>query len=149
MSPGTPVLGAADPAVITRPRLWPRWVSTTAWQSTPAVNPGPRATTTGASVMAVPVLRLARMASTRPSKAISRAMSPAGSASTGISPAESRAGMSPAAARRAVMPSTAAVPSYMHWQKDTVRRTAAPVARSPAPLIKTSIVRHAPFPCKM
>ena len=39
-------------------------VSTTAWQSTPAVNPGPSAMTTGASVIFVPRFSLARMAST-------------------------------------------------------------------------------------
>ena len=39
-------------------------VSTTAWQSTPAVKPGPTPMTTGASVMRVPRFRLARMAST-------------------------------------------------------------------------------------
>ncbi|WP_054695667.1 hypothetical protein [Geotalea toluenoxydans] len=52
--PGMPVLASAWPAAINRPRLCPRLVSTTTWQSVPAVKPGPRAITSGASVMAVP-----------------------------------------------------------------------------------------------
>ena len=39
-------------------------VSTTAWQSSPAVKPGPTPMTTGASLIFVPRFRLARMAST-------------------------------------------------------------------------------------
>ena len=142
-------------------------VSTTPWQSTPAVKPGPRASTTGASVMAVPRLRLARMASTTPSKGSSLKMAASGSQSTGTSPRSSARRAAPASsARRAAIPSTWAAPSYMHWEKATVRRTAVgratsvmttfmparysrtavPVARSPAPLIKTSIIRPAPPP---
>ena len=53
------------PSQITRPRLWPRIVSMTASQSDPAVNPGPRPTTSGAASRVVSMLRLANLASTR------------------------------------------------------------------------------------
>ena len=74
----------------------PRMVSTTPWQSVPAVKPGPRARTMGASVRAVPVLRLARMASTTPPKGSSLKMAASGSQSTGTSPRSSARRAAPA-----------------------------------------------------
>ena len=42
------VSGAAAPLKMTLPRAWPRSVSITAWQCSPATTPGPRAITKGA-----------------------------------------------------------------------------------------------------
>lgn len=61
---GMPVLGSGLPLYSVRPSVWPRMVSTAAWQSMPTVKPGPMPMTTGASVIAVPKFRFARMAST-------------------------------------------------------------------------------------
>ena len=61
-------------------------VSTTAWQSSPAVKPGPTPMTTGASVILVPRFFFARMASTTASGRRAGTQAPWGSASTGITP---------------------------------------------------------------
>ena len=53
-SPGTPEFGAAEPARMMRPSLWPRLVSTTTSTSCPAVKPGPRAMVSGAISRVVP-----------------------------------------------------------------------------------------------
>ena len=135
-------------------------VSTTAWQSTPAVKPGPTATTTGASVTAVPTFRLARMASTTASGRSAAMQRPSGSASTGISPAaRTAAAASGASIRTAVTSSTVQRPRTTAWEKQTVRRMAVgrgrsvmttcsparcsrratPEAMSPAPRMSTSM----------
>jgi hypothetical protein len=61
----------------------PRLVSITAWTSAPAVKPGPKPTTMGASVMLVPVLRLTMMASTTTGGRSRGITSPRGSMTTG------------------------------------------------------------------
>ena len=61
-------------------------VSTTAWQSSPAVKPGPTPMTTGASVMAVPRFFFARMASTTTPGCKTGMQAPFGSVSTGMTP---------------------------------------------------------------
>ena len=140
-------------------------VSTTAWQSTPAVKPGPTLTTTGASVICVPKFFLARMASTSPSGCSAGRHVSCGSGSTGTMPSASRASAcSAVSARTAQTPSTTVSPWVMAGEKHTVRRMAVgwgrsvmttciplrysrratPVAMSPAPRIKISIVVH-PF----
>ena len=135
-------------------------VSTTAWQSCPAVKPGPTPMTTGASVILVPRFRLARMASTTAVGFNSPMQRPSGSASTGRIPSfKSCRAASVSGANRAVTPSTVTCPSRMASQKATLRRMARglgrsvittcrplrssrramPLARSPAPRITTSI----------
>ena len=136
-------------------------VSTTAWQSFPAVKPGPTPTTTGASVMRVPRFRLAKIASTSASGCSSCRQASSGSASTGTAPCDRyffTAAVSGAYTART--PSTVVSPSVMAGEKQTVRRMAVgrgrsvmttcrplrysrramPVAMSPAPRIRTSIV---------
>ena len=153
------VLGRAGPSQITRPRVCPRMVSTTAWQSAPAVNPGPTAMTAGASVMRVPRFFLARMASTSTSgRRVSRHRH-WGSARTGISPPVRMDSTWDSDAARAVTSSTVVWPRRMAWEKQTVRRMAVgrsrsvmttekparysrraiPEAISPAPRMRTSI----------
>ena len=137
-------------------------VSTTAWQSTPAVNPGPAATTIGASPIWVPRFRLARMASTTTSGDRGPIQSPAGSASTGMTPCPSRPGTPPRSVKRAATPSTSAVPWRTASEKQTVRRIdvgagvsqittamplryrrrAMPVAMSPPPRMMTSMSNY-------
>ena len=134
-------------------------VSTTAWQSTPAVNPGPQATTMGASPMRVPRFFLAKMASTIASGRKNVRQAASGSASTGISPCERTPDAVSADARTAVTSSTVNRPVVRACEKQTVlrmavdrsksvittsmparlRRSAMPEARSPAPRISTSM----------
>ena len=145
---------------MTRPSVWPRIVSTTAWQSSPAVKPGPTPTTMGASVIFVPRLRLARIASTSASGASSSRHRHSGSGKTGSTPSRSSFIASAAfSARTARSPSTVVFPWTMASEKATVRRMAvgrsrsvittstpqrhnrmaAPLAISPAPRINASI----------
>ncbi|CZR75314.1 hypothetical protein CDFC105_03861 [Clostridioides difficile] len=84
--PGTPVFGMALPSYDTVPKVCPLFVSTTQWQSTPAVNPGPTPITKGASVILVPRFFLARMASTTTSGLYSCAISALSSTIIGMSP---------------------------------------------------------------
>ena len=158
IAPGVPVSASAAPSQMARPRLWPRLVSITAWQSMPASKPGPSATTNGALSSVVPVLVFARTASTTADGANSSIASASGSTRTGISPASSTSGTSVTRALRAVIPSTSCSSSKTAWAKATARRTvmgrgssvittgmpqrcsrqATPVARSPAPFISAS-----------
>ena len=125
------VLGMGEPSVITRPSVWPRIVSTQTWQSTPAVKPGPTPITSGASVMAVPRLRLARIASTSASGRSAFLLLASGSARTAMSPLATMASASLAfSARRAVTSSTVAVPKSSACEKQTVRRMAVGLGRS-------------------
>ena len=134
-------------------------VSTTAWQSFPAVNPGPAATTAGAMSMVVPRFRLARMTSATASGFRLLTQRASGSMRTGMIPSASSAGTSSSTARRAETPSTAISPRRTASEKQTVRRmevgaavshrtasiparynrSAVPVARSPPPRITTSM----------
>ncbi|MPN27261.1 hypothetical protein SDC9_174691 [bioreactor metagenome] len=138
-------------------------VSTTAWQSSPAVNPGPAAMTYAASVIFVPRFRFAKIASTTAAGLSRFAISPTGSAITAISP---RRMISCASfslfARRAVISSTLVSPLIIASEKQMVRRmdvgcgksvmttekpllcrrNAMPVAMSPAPRTQMIIWSH-------
>ena len=96
-----------------------------AWQSTPAVKPGPTPTTMGAISMEVPRLRLANTASTTASGATSLTHAHAGSTRTGTtpSPESSPKAWETSCARTAVAPSTWAFPTRTASLKATVRRT--------------------------
>ena len=158
--PGMLVLGIGSPFRMTRPSVWPRIVSTTAWQSRPAQKPGPTPITTGASVIFVPRFFFARIASTSASGRSHARQRASGSASTGIFPPSSAFSTSSGVfARTAVTSSTVVSPKRMACEKQTVRRmavgcgrsvittarparqrrSATPEARSPAPRINTSI----------
>ena len=98
-------------------------VSTTAWQSSPAVNPGPMPMTMGAMSMAVPTLRLAKMASISTSGS-SQMHEHFGSTSTGMTPSSARRSASSAlSARMPTTPSTWVFPERTASLKATVRRT--------------------------
>ena len=81
-----PVLGRGLPVYSARPSVWPRMVSTAAWQSVPTVKPGPTPITTGASVRAVPKFFFARIASTTAPGRRVGIQAPAGSARTATTP---------------------------------------------------------------
>ena len=99
-------------------------LSTQKWQSTPEVNPGPIPTTSGASVILVPIFFLAMMASTSTAGFSFFASLYSGSIKTGISPFVRISRASPASfASLAVTPVTVAVPSYTAREKATVQRT--------------------------
>ena len=154
--PGMPVFGSAAPSRMTRPRSCPRIVSITAWQSTPAVKPGPRAITIDASVISVPKFRFARIASTTTSGRSALIHSASGSASMAMWFLSWIKGISfMSDVYSAVTSSTVNAPFKIASEKHTVlrievgwgrsvitirkpqcaRRTATPLARSPAPLI--------------
>ena len=98
-------------------------VSTTAWQSSPAVNPGPTPITIGAMPMVVPTLRLAKMASTSTSGS-SQMHEHFGSTSTGTTPSSARpSASSTLSARTPTTPSTWVFPERIASLKATVRRT--------------------------
>ena len=116
--------------------------------------------TSGASVMAVPQFRFARMASTSTWGDKASLQRASGSIRTGISPWAQQAAAVSAVASRAVTSSTRVSPRAMAWEKATVRRMAVgrgrsvmatakparwsrratPEARSPAPRIKTRMI---------
>lgn len=141
----------------------PRMVSTTAWQSSPAVKPGPTPTTTGAMCIVVPRLRFAKMASTTTS-GLSSMQRQSGSIRTGMAFFRSRTSFAWTASwtRIAKMPSTLTCPKRTASLNATVRRTvsgcsisvittemplrhrrrAIAVAISPAPRIIASTGTH-------
>ena len=146
---------------MTRPSVCPRCVSMTAWQSTPAVKPGPTPITTGASLSKVPRFFLASMASTTASGLSSRMQPASGSINTAMRPL-CRTAMAPLelCVSSAITPSTIACPSVTACEKLTVllmavgraisvittsnlarqSLSAMPEAISPAPFMTTSMV---------
>ena len=99
-------------------------VSTTAWQSFPAVKPGPTPTTTEAMSMEVPKLRFAKMASTTTS-GISSMQRQSGSIKTGMAFFRSRTSFAWTTSRTRIAktPSTCICPKRTASLKATVRRT--------------------------
>ena len=166
ISAGIPVFGIAQPSWITLPRLCPLIVSTTTWQSFPAVNPGPTPITNSAASIVVPRFFFASIASTTTSALYSfRYLSP-GSTRSGIYPFFILSSIcSGPSVSFAITCSTSAFSSYTALENAIVRRTvngtfvsviiisnphlyrryAIPVARSPAPLIKI-LMRQSSFP---
>src|SRR2546428_101198 len=119
------VSSSAAPVHRTRPRSGPRCVSTTAWTSLAATKPGPRPTTSGASSIRVPRLRLAILASTTTAGRSRASDEPSGSTTTGTNLRSSRTdGTWSRTTRRPGTPSTSAGPARTASAKATLRRTA-------------------------
>src|SRR5712691_2021684 len=128
---GTEVSGAARPRQITRPRLAPRCVSTTAWTFTPATKPGPRPMTVAAWSIRVSRARLAMRPSTTASGCSSARLAPSGSTATGTKPPVFQAPRIPdTGTSRPAVSSTAAVPLTTASARHTRRRTASGASRS-------------------
>ena len=112
MTPGTPEFGAAEPARMMRPSLWPRLVSTTTSTSCPATKPGPRAMVSGAISRVVPRFFLAMMASTSTAGFAAARQLPFGSTKTGTAfCAQTASASASEATRTARRPSTVVSPS--------------------------------------
>src|SRR5437773_1003826 len=119
------VSSSAAPVHRTRPRSGPRCVSTTAWTSLAATKPGPRPTTSGASSIRVPSLRLAILASTTTAGRSRASDEPSGSTTTGTNLRSSRTDETwSRTTRRPGTPSTSAGPARTASAKATLRRTA-------------------------
>src|SRR5438128_11960905 len=119
------VSSSAAPVHRTRPRSGPRCVSTTAWTSLAATKPGPRPTTSRASSIRVPRLRLAILASTTTAGRSRASDEPSGSTTTGTNLRSSRTdGTWSRTTRRPGTPSTSAGPARTASAKATLRRTA-------------------------